>query len=496
MTISQTPKTSPPGRLSYMGLPDPFFAVVPNAQFPAPKLFMLNASLTETFSLSTDELSSAEGIALLSGAATLTKGPPIAMAYAGHQFGHYSRLLGDGRAMLIGEPLDRDGLRHDLHLKGSGLTPFSRGGDGKATLGSAVREYVMSEAMAALGVPTTRSLSIVETGEHIMRNGPAPGAVLARTARSHIRVGTFQFAAAMGDLDQLKALADFAIARLYPDLESEGAERYRSFLTEVAKSQASLIAQWMSLGFIHGVMNTDNASIAGETIDYGPCAFMDRFAFNKVFSSIDHQGRYAWNRQGEIGQWNMAQLAQAILPLLGDAEDAQVEAAQTCLSAYAATFHAAFETAMANKLGLSADHESLQDFISETFTALSEGGADFSRFFTALTRHVEGGPPSAIVSAFDTAEVARPWLETWTTLRQTDTARASDSGLMRKSNPVRIPRNHQVERALNDAESGNNEATINLITALQTPYEEDANFTAFEDAPDPSEIVSQTFCGT
>ncbi|MCL4141258.1 UNVERIFIED_CONTAM: hypothetical protein GTU68_044593 [Idotea baltica] len=479
--LSQDGPDHKSSELTYTQLPPAFFAPVHPSQFADPHLYVLNKPLAGTFGLNSDWLSSAEGTQLLSGEITLNEGDAIAMAYAGHQFGHYSPLLGDGRAMLVGELKTADNLRYDLHLKGSGATPFSRGGDGKATLGSAIREYVMSEAMAALGVPTTRSLAIVTTGENVMRSGPFPGAVLARTARSHVRVGTFEYASATGDLENLRALADFSIDRLYPNIQSDGATRYADFFTAVATAQAQLIAKWMSLGFIHGVMNTDNCSIAGETIDYGPCAFLDRFDPGKVFSSIDHQRRYAWNRQAEIGQWNLAQLAQTLLPVLGDTQDAQVEAARAGLSNYVKEFQAALHTAMANKLGISAGYENLTDFITQTVTAMATGGVDFTLFFTALTRHAAGGSD------------AETWLEAWQDLRQKE---AGSVELMQASNPVRIPRNHQVERAIADGEAGNAETMTSLMKALREPFAEDASLAGYEAAPTDDEIVTQTFCGT
>ena len=483
--------------LSYSQLPASFFVPLSPTRFSEPKMFVLNRQLAGDFALEAEWLRSSEGLKLLSGGATLSAGEPIAMAYSGHQFGHFSPLLGDGRARLVGEPLDRTGLRHDLHLKGSGATPFSRGGDGKATLGSAIREYVISEAMAALGVPTTRSLSIVTTGETILREAPVPGAVLARTARSHVRVGTFQYAAVQGDLDHLKALADFSIDRLYPHIQSEGAKRYEDFLGAVAKAQAHLIAKWMLMGFIHGVMNTDNTSIAGETIDYGPCAFMDTFAPDKVFSSIDRQGRYAWNRQAEIGHWNLSQLAQSILPLLGDTEEAQIEAAQSAMSEYVSAFQFELQTGMANKLGLNPIDENLPAFVAETFIAMAKSDVDFTTFFTALTRSAKEKSDTAVRDAFRSRCIADAWLVNWKSMRD-ENVDGSDltAGVMQHVNPVRIPRNHQVERAIRDGEDGNPEAMNLLLDALRHPSEESSAFTAFEQPPEPHETVSETFCGT
>jgi len=483
--------------LDYAQLPPSFFVRLAPTRFPEPTIYVLNDCFANILGLDPDWLCTSEGLRLLSGAATLDDTPPIAMAYAGHQFGHYAPLLGDGRAMLVGEGVDRSGRRYDLHLKGSGTTPFSRGADGRLTLGAAIREYVMSEAMAALNVPTTRSLAILTTGETILRDKAVPGAVLARTARSHVRIGTFQYAATSGELDPLKALADFSIDRLYPEIESDGVQRYQDFLSAVAKAQGRLIAKWMSLGFIHGVMNTDNASIAGETIDYGPCAFMDVFHPAKVFSSIDRRGRYAWNRQAEIGQWNMGQLAQSLLPLLGDSEEAQIEAAQAALSRYVSTFQLAFHSQMANKLGVDPQHKDLSSFIAETFAAMAKGGIDFTSFFTALTRSVANRSDAIILEVFQSPSMAETWLEMWHQMRSND-PRDDQYRVeaMRRTNPVRIPRNHQVERAVQDGENGKPQTMIALLAAVKNSYAEDPAFAAYEQPPKPHEIITQTFCGT
>jgi uncharacterized protein YdiU (UPF0061 family) len=485
-------------RPSYLDLPEGLYSEVPTSRFPDPTLFAANQEFAKTFELGPDWFQSPETIAALSGRQPLYEGAPIAMAYSGHQFGHYAPLLGDGRAMLAGALYDTSGHEHELHLKGSGLTPFSRGGDGKATLGAAIREYIVSEAMAALGVPSSRSLAILTTGERIMRQqGPLPGAVLARTARSHLRVGTFQYTAANHDEDTLRALADFAIKRLDPDLMDLGDQCYAAFLTRVADRQAKLIAQWMSFGFIHGVMNTDNMTLSGETIDYGPCAFMDVFHPARVFSSIDHYGRYAWNKQPEIGLWNLSRLAEAMLPLFGKEEADQIAAAEAALKDYPAQFKTAWMAAMAAKLGLDEanDHEA---FIEETLSLLFEGKADFTRAFTALTRYAHGGSPTAFIGEFEQADPARDWLNNWEAITdgpaQLDASRLKG---MRAVNPVRIARNHQVEVAINAAENHSNSKPFHaLLEAIKAPFVEDSALAAYEAAPEPEEVVQQTFCGT
>jgi len=488
-------KTQP----SYLDLPAGLYSEVPASRFPDPNLFVANQDLAKTFGLGSDWFQSPETIAALSGQQPLYEGAPIAMAYSGHQFGHYAPLLGDGRAMLAGALHDTGGHEHELHLKGSGLTPFSRGGDGKATLGAAIREYIVSEAMAALGVPSSRSLAILTTGEQIMRQqGRLPGAVLARTARSHLRVGTFQYTAANHDEDTLRALADFAIERLDPDLMDLGDQRYAAFLTRIADRQAKLIAQWMSFGFIHGVMNTDNMTLSGETIDYGPCAFMDVFHPACVFSSIDHYGRYAWNKQPEIGLWNLSRLAEAMLPLFAKEEADQIAAAEAALKDYPACFKTAWMSAIAAKLGLDGAASTHEAFIEQTLSLLFEGKADFTRTFTALTRYAHGGSPSAFVGEFEQADPAQDWLNNWKAITggpaQLDASRLSG---MRAANPVRIARNHQVEAAINAAENHGDEKPFHaLLEAIKAPFLEDSALADYEAAPEPEEVVQQTFCGT
>lgn len=479
----------------YAQLPAAFFERVPDAAFERLKLVALNEALAESFGLDLSWLRGDEGLAFLAGNASAAPEGALAMAYAGHQFGHWSGLLGDGRARLVGEVLGADGWRNEIHLKGAGATPFSRRGDGRATLGSALREYVVSEAMLAFGVPTTRSLAIVATGEAVHRNDAEPGAVLARTARSHIRVGTFQYAAAYLDVNAVKALADFAIARLYPEAPADSAEKYRYFYRAVALCQARLIADWMALGFIHGVMNTDNMMVSGETIDYGPCAFMDEFHPAKVFSSIDRHGRYSWNSQPEIAHWNLVRLAEAMLPLLGDNQSAQEIFVQRALDEFGAEFRRAFNLSFAEKFGMAPDNDATESALPALFGGMTEGRCDFTRLFTALTRHAAGETDTIILDEFSDRGVGARFIEVW---RSVAGAPAEEGRLdaMRRRNPVIIPRNHRIEQAIADANLGDFAAFNRLFGALKAPFSGDAEFADLEAAPLDEEVVRQTFCGT
>ena len=483
--------------LGYRKLPEFFYHDVESPGVTNAGIVALNIPLASSLCLTGDWLRSDGGLDILSGQTSLGGGKALAMAYGGHQFGSWSGLLGDGRARLVGDLPDKNGLYHELHLKGAGKTPFSRRGDGKATLGSAIREYVVSEAMAALGVPTTRALSIITTGETIIRNGPEPGAIICRTGRSHIRVGTFQIAAASGKTENVQALADFAIERLYPGAPESGPKRYSYFLRRVIAAQAGLVAKWMGLGFIHGVMNTDNAAISGETIDYGPCAFMDDFHPGKVFSSIDRNGRYAWNRQPEIAHWNMARLAESLLPLLGDTEDAQLAVAQADLDSFTDRFSSSFHTVMARKFGLSPQTIESSGFLPKTIKAMTSGGVDFTMFFRELTRIAKGAEDRSFVNLFNVPEHGTEWLELWRSdLHISGGLDDTRIALMEKANPVIIPRNHRVEDAISDANAGNFETFETLMEAVTKPFEDRPGFARFERPPAPDEIVHQTFCGT
>ena len=475
---------------TYARLPERFYARQEPARVPRPTLIRLNHKLVTQLGIDADWLSSVEGVAALAGNAMPEGAEPIAQAYAGHQFGRFSPQLGDGRALLLGEVLDTEGLRYDLQLKGSGRTPFSRGGDGKSALGPVIREYVVSEAMAALGVPTTRALAVVATGERVMRQeGPLPGGVFTRVAASHIRVGTFQFFLARRDIEALHLLADHAIARHYPDA-AETPAPYLALLERVVTAQADLIAHWMSLGFIHGVMNTDNTAVSGETIDYGPCAFMDVFHTKCVFSSIDTGARYAWGNQPDIGLWNLTRFAETLLPLLSESEGEAITVAQGALHGYAPRFSGQFASRFRAKLGLPADAS--EKLIHQCLDLLDAEEVDFTLFFRRLTAVVAGGDPEALVTMFPDRGSFESWYATWR--RESDPcARLTE---MRAANPVRIPRNHRVEQVIQATYRGDFAPFNRLVEGLAAPYAEQAEYADFETPPRPEEVVHQTFCGT
>ena len=482
---------------SFSQLPEQFYTRQAPVPVAAPKLIKVNEGLATLMGIDPVALKSDDGVQMLAGNSVPDGASPLAMVYAGHQFGGWSPRLGDGRAILLGETVGTDGIRRDIHLKGSGRTPYSRGGDGRAWLGPVLREYVISEAMAALDVPTTRPLSVVATGENIIRNGQEPAAIVCRTARSHLRVGTFQIAAASCAIESLRALADFAIDRLYSDAPKTGPERYAYFLRQVIAGQADLISKWMGYGFIHGVMNTDNACISGETIDYGPCAFMDDFHPGKVFSSIDRNGRYAWNRQPEIAQWNMVRLAETLLPLLGDTEEQQQAAAEAQLATFSPLFAERFNDVMAKKFGLPNGDALKPEFLAETFETMTTGQVDFTLFFRHLTLVAGGGETGDFVSLFNDKTFGTTWLNNWK--MQTGFAKQLNTEQlvqMRGANPIIIPRNHRIEEAIADANAGNLETFKRLFKAVTTPFEERAEYDAYENPPKVDEVVWQTFCGT
>ncbi len=425
---------------------------------PAPRLLVLNRALASALGV---EISDEEAAAWFSGASVPPGAEPVALAYAGHQFGGFSPQLGDGRAHLLGEVLGPDGRRWDIQLKGSGRTPFSRGGDGKAAVGPMLREHLISEAMAALGVPTTRSLAVVATGEDVAREGWLPGAVLARVAASHIRVGTFQFFAARSDTGQVKALADYAIARHYPDLTGEG--RYLAFFDAVTGRQARLIAEWMGLGFIHGVMNTDNMAISGETIDYGPCAFMEGYAPGTVFSSIDAQGRYAYANQPLILGWNLARLAEALLPLFDADGEKAVDLANAALEGIAGRYREAWLAVMRQKLGILGEDAGDGALADDLMAAMV--GSDWTLVFRRL------GDEAALRPLFDDFTAMTAWLPRWR-------ARAGDGvgARLAAANPAVIPRNHQVEAALAAATAGDIAPFEALLAAVTEPFVEREGF--------------------
>jgi uncharacterized protein YdiU (UPF0061 family) len=487
-----------PFQNTYAALPAGFFARVAPTPVASPRLIKLNRPLAIHLGLDPDRLSSPEGTEILAGKRIPDGADPIAMAYAGHQFGHFVPQLGDGRAILLGEVIDADGVRRDIQLKGSGPTPFSRRGDGRAALGPVLREYIVSEAMAALGIPTTRSLAAVVTGENVMRETPLPGAVLTRVAASHIRVGTFQYFAARGDTEGVRQLADHVISRHYP--EAANAERpYHALLDGVIARQAELVARWLLVGFIHGVMNTDNSSISGETIDYGPCAFMDHYDPATVFSSIDEQGRYAYANQPRIALWNLTRLAECLLPLFSSEQDKAISEAQSALADFAEKFDAAYQAGLRAKLGLFTARDGDPALAQDLLNAMAQNQADFTLTFrrlgdAALDATADGNirPLFADPAAYD------EWAVRW---RQRTHDEPQDPAVrrtaMRSVNPAFIPRNHRVEAVIQAAVNRDDFTPFEeLLTVLSKPYEDQPAFAFYADPPEPHQRVLQTFCGT
>jgi len=463
-----------------------------------PSLVVLNNALATALGGDPDELASPAGVAVLAGNAVPAGATPVALAYAGHQFGGYSPRLGDGRALLLGEVLDPTGERHDLHLKGSGRTPFARGGDGRAALGPMLREYLMGEAMAALGVPTTRMLAVVATGEAVAREVPLPGAVLTRVAASHIRVGTFQYAAAHPDPDVVRRLADYTIARHHPHA-ADAQNPYLALLEAVADVQADLIAQWMGIGFIHGVLNTDNVSVAGETIDYGPCAFMDTYDPATVFSSIDQGGRYAYGNQPAITQWNLARLAEALLGLLDDSTDTAVELATGVLHRFTDRYDAAWRAVLTTKLGLdlaTVPTEVAGDLIDEVPGLLRANRVDWTRFFASLAGAADGDD-RGLRDCFGDPDAPGPWLGRWSqALSTAGTAPGGIASALAARNPVYVPRNHLVEEALTAATAGDLSAFHDLLDVLAEPFTRRPGRERYELGAPGDFGPYQTFCGT
>ncbi|AWI55515.1 YdiU family protein (plasmid) [Aquabacterium olei] len=474
---------------------------------PSPSLLYLNAPMAMELGLDPQVLESPEGVAILAGNAVPGGAQPLAQAYAGHQFGHFSRQLGDGRALLLGELIDQAGRRRDVAFKGSGRTPFSRGGDGKAAVGPMLREALLGEAMRALGIPTTQALAVVATGEPVRRERPLPGAVLTRIAASHLRVGTFEFVSSRGDGQTLQRLADYAIARHDPDL-IDGPDRYLTLLQRVAARQAELIARWMNVGFIHGVMNTDNMTISGETIDYGPCAFMEAYDPEAVFSSIDEGGRYAYGNQPAIARWNLARLAESLLPLIvADPSEAAVQAgvaqATEVIDSFPALYEAALWRGQRAKLGLTtqgadtdaADAALLQDW----YHLLQQHTVDFTLAWRRLADAAEG-QTEPLRRLFAEPQAVDAWLARWQQrcAQEGGVAGTVRAAAMRQVNPWVIARNHRVEEALTAAtEQGDLDPFDRLMDALQRPFDETPENTAYgEPAPAAVTACYRTFCGT
>ena len=483
---------------TYARLPRRFFAPIAPTPVAAPRLVRLNRDLAESLGLDPDWLASPQGVEILAGKRVPEGAEPIALAYAGHQFGHFVPQLGDGRAILLGEVVDRDGVRRDIQLKGSGRTPFSRGGDGRAAVGPVLREYVVSEAFAALGIPTTRSLAAVLTGEPVVRETALPGAVLTRVASSHVRVGTFQFFAARGDVEGLRLLADHVIARHYPQA-AEADRPYRALLEAVIAAQADLVAQWLNVGFIHGVMNTDNMSIAGETIDYGPCAFMDAYDPATVFSSIDQHGRYAYANQPGIALWNLTRLAEALLPLLSENQEEAVAEAQDALGPFGPRFEAAHHAGLRRKLGLFTEREEDLPLVRDLLNAMAANGADWTLTFRRLSDAAAGPENDEPVRAlFIDPTSFDGWAARWRQrLAEEPESGEARRAAMRSVNPAFIPRNHRVEAVIAAAVERDDFGPFEeLLTVLSKPYDDQPAFARYSDPPELHERVLQTFCGT
>lgn len=477
---------------SYVRLPARFFARVAPLPVKAPKLIALNAALAGDLGLDSARLASPDGVAFLSGNALPQGSAPIATAYAGHQFGQFVPQLGDGRAVLLGEVVGRDGIRYDIQLKGSGRTPFSRSGDGRAALGPVLREYLVSEAMAALGIPTTRSLAAVTTGETVARETMLPGAILTRVAASHIRIGTFQYLAAWGDHDGLRALADYAIARHYP-AAADAPNPYAALFEAVIARQADLMARWLLVGFIHGVMNTDNMAISGETIDYGPCAFLDAYDPAKVFSSIDVRGRYAFGNQPRIAHWNLSRLAETLLPFLAENEDRAIAVARAALDGFALKFGEAYTAGLCRKIGLSEVRAGDDDLAKDLLARMAANEADFPRTFRWLCD--ETSEPR-VRTLFRDPAAFDEWATRWhqrLSHEDGDAARA----LMRANNPGVIPRNHRIEEVIAAAVDHGDFAPFHTLhTVLSNPYGDQTGFESYSDPPRSDQLVERTFCGT
>ena len=484
---------------SYAQLPERFYASLPPSPVPRPRLIRLNEVLARHLGLDPGQLSNESGIEILAGNRVPDGATPLAMAYAGFQFGGWVPQLGDGRAILLGEVIDADGVRRDIQLKGAGRTPFSRMGDGRAVLGPVLREYIVSEAMAALGIPTTRSLAAVFTGEEIMRERFLPGAVLTRIAGSHVRVGTFQYFAARRDVEALRLLADYVITRHYPELEGVG-EPYLALLGAVIDRQASLVADWQLVGFIHGVMNTDNMSIAGETIDYGPCAFMDVFHPETVFSSIDHMGRYAYHNQPSIAHWNLAGFAQTLLPLVSDDQEDAVAKATEVVNTFPECYQAFYAPGLLRKIGLVDIREDDNDLAQSLLPCMADNRADFTLTFRRLcSLKLEGiQADDSVRGLFADGAAFDQWVALWrqrlASEGRSDLDRQTD---MRSVNPAFIPRNHRVEQVIRAAEDDGNLAPFDeLVNVLAAPYDNQPGCESFEMPPHSEEILKQTFCGT
>jgi uncharacterized protein YdiU (UPF0061 family) len=480
---------------TYARLPERFYARVVPSPVQEPRLFFVNRPLAEQLGIDPERLDAA----VLAGNTVPAGADPIAQAYAGHQFGAFVSRLGDGRAILLGEVVGADGQRRDVQLKGAGRTPFSRGGDGRAALGPVMREVLVSEAMWALGVPTTRALAAVTTGERVLRDEPLPGAVLTRVAASHIRVGTFEYFAARRDVDGLATLAAYALARHYPG----AGDGPLALLDRIVDAQADLVARWLALGFVHGVMNTDNTAVSGETIDYGPCAFLDEYDPDKTFSSIDHGGRYSFGNQPRIALWNLARLAEALAPLLAGAQDENVRVLTEHLRRFGPRFEAAYTRALGDKLGLTREEDGDRRLAEEGLALLASDAVDHTVFFrrlcdVAAAARDDESAEARVVSLFRDAHAIQEWLGRWRQrLALEDVSSEARAGAMRRVNPAFIPRNHRVEEAIQAAVRRDDFAPFRkLMEVLARPYDEQRERADLAEPPSEEQRVRQTFCGT
>ncbi|WP_104203933.1 protein adenylyltransferase SelO [Billgrantia saliphila] len=486
--------------LRYSRLPERFYERFDPVPVREPRLVAFNRPLAEALGFDLADFDREQATQWFSGNAVPPGAEPLAQAYAGHQFGGFVPRLGDGRAVLLGEVTDREGRLRDIQLKGAGRTPFSRGGDGRSPLGPVLREYVVSEAMHALGIPSTRALAAVTTGEHVVRGVPEPGAILTRVAASHIRVGTFQYFAARGDIDGVRELADHVIGRHYPELETlQDGERYLGLLEAVQARQAALIAKWMGVGFIHGVMNTDNTSVSGETIDFGPCAFMEQYDPKMVFSSIDEGGRYAYSNQPWIAQWNLARLAEILLPLIDADSERAVGVATELLERFPDRYEAEWLAVMRAKLGLEREETGDRTLVESLLDAMHKGRADFTLAFRRLADAADSRQgDAAFGELFERPEVAEGWLASWRErLAQEPLPEGERTRRMRLANPAFIPRNHRVQQALtaamNEDDYGPFETLLDVVTR---PFDDQPGREAYQLPAAPSERVFRTFCGT
>ena len=461
----------------------------------APKLLQFNHALAKELGLDPVALDSEAGLAIFSGNATPEGSEPLAQAYAGHQFGGFSPQLGDGRALLLGEVIDTQQRRRDIQLKGSGRTPFSRGGDGLAAIGPVLREYLIGEAMHALGVPTTRALAAVATGKHVYREIALPGAILTRIAASHIRVGTFQYAGARGDILKVRELADYAIQRHYPDT-SDAENPYLAFFAAVADAQAALVARWMNIGFIHGVMNTDNMTISGETIDYGPCAFMDKYAASTVFSSIDQYGRYAYANQPEILTWNLARLAETLIPHIDTKKERAIELLTETIECIQPLYESYWLSGMRSKIGLTTEDILDEELINDLLKIMEAGQADFTLVFRRLSKTLQGDS-DAVRNLFKEPDAFNAWVVRWQKrLKQEDIVAETTAQAMDRVNPIYIPRNHKVEESLAAAVNQDMTPFTKLLEVVIQPFDEVEGNEAYAEPAPATNRRYQTFCGT